>query len=128
MKIPEIIDDMYIHGRCHIFALALHNVFGYKMIFLWDTESWDEDGNIGTSLTHAYTESNTGKFFDARGILTRANIEDDFSDFLNDEEEVVTTVQDLQKLIAEKILIAPKRGELEKLQQYIIQHKEVYNG
>jgi hypothetical protein len=117
--------ESYLHGRCHIFALALHEVFGYKMELFWDTEAWFDDGEtIDTALVHAYCIDSKGNLFDARGKVTRKLIEDDYE--YNESEFSITTKSHLEKLMNQGVLGKPAKGELEFLKTYILNNKEKY--
>ena len=66
----------YLHGRCHIFALALHLKLNYIMEFIWDLEAEveyiDNAGCVAiesiTALAHAYCiDGDSGFIYDIRG-------------------------------------------------------------
>ena len=113
--------DLYAHGRCHIFALALHKVFGWKIQAVRGTDR----GTGLDSLIHMYCVDNHGDLIDAYGV------EDDWSpDYLaekfGDESDVYVknyTPEEVLKLSDNKHLDKIKPGELEKLVKAINANK-----
>lgn len=81
-EFPTIDGMMYLHGVCDIFALALHDTYGYELCrgMAYD---YDVDDNV---LVHAFcmTVSSNGEdvFVDIRGCTTDEKLfEDEFSDW-----------------------------------------------
>ena len=66
--------DIYEHGRCELFALALHEELGYEMYLFLDEEA-EFDNYYGEALIHAYTKSPNDDLFDASGKVTLEDIE-----------------------------------------------------
>lgn len=60
----------YLHGDCHIFAQALHQVFGYKMSFAIDECDLELGGE---TLIHAFCQTEAGAM-DGRGFVTESEL------------------------------------------------------
>lgn len=72
----------FLHGFSYIFALALHDAFGY------DIEVVAEEGSNGpwqSRWVHIYCRDNAGNYIDIRGVTNDKNVFlDEFADFLSD--------------------------------------------
>ena len=65
----------FLHGFCHIFALRLHNEYGYKIENLYG-----ENGN----LIHSYCRTPDGGYVDIRGVSYDPQVFfDEFADWLD---------------------------------------------
>lgn len=60
----------YLHGKCHLFALALHEVTGLKIGLFVDEERFE--GVAG--LDHAFCYINNDYIIDAQGIRSKTEI------------------------------------------------------
>ena len=72
----------FLHGVCGVFALALHDQFGYAL------EVAAEDNTDGLSweerLVHIYCRDDDDNFVDVRGIISNQELfMEDFEDFFN---------------------------------------------
>lgn len=81
----DIRADIFLHGVCGIFALALHNEFGYDILVAAEENTeglpWDE------RLVHAYCCKDDA-YIDVRGITEdEDSFLDEFSDFLDRHSE-----------------------------------------
>lgn len=62
--------DLYLHGRCHLFALRVAEYFDKPISVLWDLNPVDDDYQplgIGPCLVHAYVQLDDGSVLDAGG-------------------------------------------------------------
>jgi hypothetical protein len=118
--------DDYLHERCHIFALALHDFLGYPIEFFWDTAAILDDGKrIGQALIHAYVVNpNSNHCIDVRGKTTKEEIEKEYD--WNCPIYRRVTIEEVQGYMACSFLDPPQDGELEELRRYIQEHKEIY--
>lgn len=125
IDIPETPYNLfdYIHGRCHLFALALHEELGYEIILLWDDDYWfDGDDAPSIVLVHAYCflpkgKPFKGKYVDARGAVSLRMIEREYE--FNSEFSEVTTLRQLDSMIENGRLGSPDKGEIEALRNFI---------
>lgn len=108
----------YIHGRCHIFAQALHEELGYELEFLWDNDFWFEDNDFpSTVLVHAYCIKNNHSYVDARGFVSKELIEYEFE--CNELSYEKFSYEDLQNAYKDNILEKPTEEELNLVKDYI---------
>lgn len=120
----------YTHGRCHIFAQALHEELGYEMEFLWDNDFWFEGDNIPSIvLTHAYCilpkgKAFKGKYVDARGGVSKRMIEREYE--YNSLYYEKFSLEQLKATIRNKCLDRPEKGEIKALRQFISNNLEKY--
>lgn len=114
----------YIHGRCQIFAKALHEELGYEMELLWDDDYWFIDSwETGNVLVHAYCVVGD-KCVDARGFFQKEIIDEDFE--CNTHRYEDTKLEELEELIREGVLDEPQKGEMEALRKFIKDNRENY--
>ena len=127
---PGINIAEYLHGRCHIFALALHTALGYPMEFLWDLAATDDETwEDREALVHAFCKRPDGAMVHVTGTFTQAELEEDFAQFGVQEPDLRReSADDVQRQIAEGLLEAPRVGEVEQLVSYINEIKERYTG
>lgn len=62
--------DLYLYGRCHLFALRVAEYLGKPISVLWDLNPVDDDYEqlgIGPCLVHAYVQLDDGSVLDAAG-------------------------------------------------------------
>ena len=120
----------YIHGRCHVFAQALHEELGYEMEFLWDDDYWFDNANTPSIvLVHAYCilpkgKAFKGKFVDARGSVSKRMIEEEYE--WNSLWYEKTTLDKLKATIRNKRLDKPEKGEIKAIREYIRKNLHVY--
>lgn len=103
----------YKYGRCHLYALAVNEVFGFKIKALWDLEPEDD---LPTSLVHMWNVKD-GKAFDIEGFFDESGVEDDYE--VNDPDYASHTKTSVLKLIKEGVLDGPEPGEMEMLKKYV---------
>lgn len=112
--------DVYLHGRCHIYALALAAEHGYEIRALWDLEPTDDDLNPGpTSLVHAYCRPPDGRVVDASGVHQE---EDELlcgHGPCNEPDLVTHTPESIRALIRTRALPRPTRGEIAAIRDYL---------
>lgn len=72
----------FLHGFCDIFALALHDAFGYDIEVVVEEEP---GGPWQSRLVHVYCRDNVGNYIDVRGVTNDKDaFRDEFADFLSD--------------------------------------------
>lgn len=110
--------ENYLHGRCHLFAQALHEELGYEVEFFLDDDYWFEDSDFpSTVLVHAYCISPKNKCIDARGEVSRCVLEEEYEYNLVRYQRV--SLQELKNEIKSKRLCEPDKGEIETLREFI---------
>ncbi|MGD1524022.1 hypothetical protein [Vibrio owensii] len=121
-KEPKTVLD-YLHGSCHVFALAAFRVLGpeAKYCILSDFDSCE----AGPQLMHAYV-SYKDIMIDARGIIELEDLADyesnssgNYDYFTLDEAEVIKNMEC-------GIWHQSNEGELEELSTFIKQHLDFY--
>jgi hypothetical protein len=75
-------EEEHLHGKCHLFAIALHRLTGLPLAATLDVDMWTER----TVLVHAYV-MNGDQAIDVRGRFAIDTIEQDFE--VNDHWDVV---------------------------------------
>ena len=95
--------SIFLHGVCGIFALALHETFGYGLwVVAFEPENWgDEDDTWANRLVHIYCQKDDC-YIDVRGIThDREAFFDEFADFLyGDDEYIDVPAADLRDWIS----------------------------
>lgn len=94
--------SIFLHGVCGIFALALHEIFGYELfVVAEEPEDW-EDANSSwmDRLVHIYCQKGE-KYIDVRGVTDdKEAFFGEFSDFLyGDDEFIKLTAHSLRDFI-----------------------------
>ena len=67
--------DNFLHGQCHLFAIALHRLTGLPLAGAIDIDFYNESH---TYLLHAYVELNNEMIIDVAGVRTRKSMLADF--------------------------------------------------
>lgn len=83
--------SIFLHGVCGIFALALHETFGYELwVVAYEPEDWEDEDDAWTNrLVHVYCQKD-GYYIDVRGITDDRNaFFDEFADFLYGDDEYI---------------------------------------
>lgn len=130
-KKPQEIDiEDYLHGSCHLFALALHEELGYEMEFMWDMERWFSDETTGQALVHAYCilpkgKPFKGKYVDASGAVSKHFIESEYD--YNILQYETYSKEKLEHDMKTKFLHKPEKHEIKKLREYIRKNIEMYS-
>ncbi|QST02428.1 hypothetical protein IMZ31_23550 (plasmid) [Pontibacillus sp. ALD_SL1] len=115
----------YAYGRCHLFARACHEMFGTRMLAIWDDEFYFEDEDEPTLvLTHMVSVWPDGSWMDARGNVTEAVIKEDyeFEGYLLQE----LSIKEWEEAVASGKLDPPDEGEMEALKAFLRENKETY--
>jgi len=83
--------DDYLYGYCHLFALCLKEIFGSRaeIVSAWQWEERNEEYESG-HLAHSYVCIDNDYFIDARGVINKAIIKEEY--FI--DEENVDEVED----------------------------------
>lgn len=121
----------YAHGRCHLFAQALHEELGYAMEFLWDDEYYFEGDNAPSIvLVHAYCilpkgKPFKGKYVDARGSVSKRMIEREYE--YNSKWYETVTLEQLKTTIRSKRLCKPEKGEIKAIRKFIRDNKSNFS-
>lgn len=127
IKVPGTSYDMadYIHGRCHLFAQALHQEFGYEMECLWDDDFWF-DGADGPSvvLVHAYCITPDGTRVDARGLVTKEIIEREYDCNSHFYEKI--SFEQMKTAIKKRQFCAQDKNELKAITNFIQENRDNY--
>jgi hypothetical protein len=75
-------EEEHLHGKCHLFAIALHRLTGLPLAATLDIDMWSER----TVLVHAYVMDGD-QVIDVRGRFETDTIEQDFE--VNDHWEAL---------------------------------------
>lgn len=118
-----IVED-YLHGRCHLMALALVEEAGLQCGVLLDLESgYTDDGEPITALDHAFCEMGQGLedyVMDARGGRHRLEVMGEYNQGLVPEVMVGSEAEELiRRWIADGLLEDYRPGEREALASYV---------
>ena len=112
--------DYYMEENCHIFALALNEIFGYTMWLLFDEEDEEEITNVA----HVFVEAGK-EWLDIEGFKETKNIKDAYYD-LDDPTIVAVTKKELFKLVEKDILMPITKNELDKAKKIILANKKFF--
>lgn len=79
MELPPDAEDGppdYLAGMCHVFALALHREYGFKMLALFDkAERYGQrSGSTVAAVHHIYAVDPDGIAYDRAGIRPAADV------------------------------------------------------
>lgn len=117
--ILEQIDiEYYKHGQCELFAYALHKILNYDMYFFVDNEA-EFDDEYELALIHAYCRDKNGNYFDANGLVTLDDIENEHTDYVNDPEHILVDDSMFFEYIQSGFISNFKQSELNILEKYI---------
>lgn len=112
--------EKYLHGECHIFALALHLEFGYPIQLAIDAFDLEIESE---RLIHAYCIKDD-KAVDVRGLVNIGEILDDFD--YNEPYHMNVNKEGLLKLIKDGFLHEPEENQLEEVISFIRNNKNKY--
>ena len=121
--------EYYEHGQCELFALALHKTLGYGMYFFIDNNAefeTDDDFEYGDALIHAYCKDKKGNHFDASGLITLNDIENEHADFVNEPEHILVSEKMFYEYIQSGFISKFKISGLNKLETYIKENVSKY--
>lgn len=114
--------DLYLHGHCTCFAIALHELFGYDLFFFIDSEDEKSIDNI----IHAYCKKN-GEYIDVRGITKdKTACFSAFEDFFTDPVVIKTTVEELRKNACKIAGKTTAEKYIGLAREFILSHKDFY--
>ena len=108
----------YLYGDCHIFAQALHEVFGYQMKLAIDEFDLELEKEV---LVHAFCYVGN-QIIDARGVSNATETLEPY-----DYNEVTfrkIEQADLEGMMEEGFVHRPEVGQYEKLVAYLQKNKE----
>jgi hypothetical protein len=108
----------YLYGRCHVFAMVLHEYLGLPIEIIIDEEPWHDTMGL-PSLEHAYCIINDDYVVDARGIRTRKEIMDEYGSNANELVVVPDCLELLKEWVNNGALISPEHKEIEDIKLYI---------
>src|SRR5699024_8523258 len=98
--------SIFLHGVCGIFALVLHETFGYEIwVVAFEPEDWgDEADTWENRLVHVYCQKGD-RYVDVRGITDNEDaFFDEFADELyGDDEYIEVPATDLRDWIFESM-------------------------
>ena len=117
----EVID--YLHGRCHLFALAVCRAIGEdaKFNILHDNEGFDGEGQ----LLHAYVEVGD-IMFDARGQIELEDFAEYEADSSMDIDYFQMSESEVLKKLSDKHWGEDIEGELQVISAFFKKHKSIY--
>tara|TARA_R110001592_G_scaffold357932_2_gene661839 strand:- start:58 stop:510 length:453 start_codon:yes stop_codon:yes gene_type:complete len=121
--------EYYEHGQCELFALALHKTLGYDMYFFIDNNAefeTDEGFDYGDALVHAYCKDDKGNYFDASGLVTLNDIENDHVEYVDEPEHILVTEKMFYDYIQSGFISKFKMSELNNLETYIKENLSKY--
>lgn len=110
----------YLYGDCHIFAQALHQVFGYQMHLAIDKFDLELETDV---LVHAYC-TNGNHAIDARGVIAEADILEAYD--YNDIMFRYVNMDELKALMDSGYLHHPEAGQMEEVIRYIEENRGRY--
>ena len=115
--------NVYLHGICGCFAIALHDLFKYQITYFVDSE----DEPKPTNLIHAYCQNN-GMLIDVRGATKdETACFSAFEDFFTDPVIIETTRQELYKQITTEMGTETAEKYIDLAKKFIQAHEDVYN-
>ncbi len=122
--------ESYLHGRCHIFAVALKKAFKdraqiFAIIGLDEPESGVKPNS--PTLAHAYVVLDKERFVDARGGIGDWNLEDYTEDIL-ESVTVAFESNEIKEHTHEGAWGAEMEGEVDELTQFILTHRPVFES
>ncbi|MBB4867569.1 hypothetical protein HNP46_006483 [Pseudomonas nitritireducens] len=112
----------YVHGRCHLFALALAKATQYKIGIFVDEDCIPEDGDTPIRvLVHAFCYVKDDLVIDARGIRCKVDLENEFEGMAMEfaELEGEAAEAQLQQWMAEGGCCSLLEGEEKALGAYV---------
>ena len=121
--------EYYEHGQCELFALALHKTLSYDMYFFIDNDAEfeiDDGFDYGDALIHAYCKDKKGNYFDASGLITLNDIENEHADFVNEPEHILVNEKMFYDYVQSGFISNFKISELNKLETYIKENVSKY--
>lgn len=120
----------YLHGLCHTFALALHQLFGYQLAYLEDLDRSlinDRSMDIYPYIPHVFCVKN-GYIIDARGVRNAGTMIRESGKFPIKNGQIHTT--DVRFLINSRHFkeeYAPvKQSDLVEAKEFILKHRRKY--
>lgn len=123
LKLFEEFDISHFeHGKCEIFALALHKVLGYDIHFFLDDEAEfqdEDDYEYETALVHAYAMDDNGRMFDATGEISKVNLEEDHAEYVNEPRDIIVDESLFKKMVNDGFIGKYTKHELNQAIDYI---------
>lgn len=113
----------YLHGRCHIFAIALKKLMGDRAEIFCVIDCDQPDSEI--YLSHAYVLIDNKTLVDARGVISEHEI-DNYTCDLFDFEIVSFTVEQMIPMTTGQYWGSEQQGEFEAIMSFIRQHPTAY--
>jgi hypothetical protein len=121
--------EIYEHGRCELFTLALHKELGFDMYFYLDKEAEfeDESGEIfyDTALIHAYVKDKNNNLIDATGKIEEEDL-DEHAEWVSNGESIVVNQSKFDSLVDKGFISPYTKTELSDCQEYIKSNIEKY--
>lgn len=108
----------YLYGRCHIFAMVLHEYLGLPIEIIIDEDPWYDTMGL-PSLEHAYCIINDDYVVDARGIRSRKEIIIEYGENANELAIVPDCMELLKEWVNNGAIISPEKTEIEDIKLYI---------
>ena len=123
--------DIYEHGRCELFAIALHKELDYDIYFFIDNnaEFETEDGfDYGDALIHAYCKDEKNNCFDATGLVTISDIEDDHCEYVDEPEHIKVSDEMFEEYVRDGFIGDYDENEISKIRNYIKYNYKLYSN
>jgi hypothetical protein len=116
--------DIYEHGRCELFALALHEELGYDMYFYYDDEA-EIDDDYDTALVHAFAKDKNGILYDATGEIVEKDL-DDHAEYVNSSRLEKIDIKEFHELVDSGFISEYNPDDITEIRKYIREHISKY--
>lgn len=110
--------ENYLHGDCHIFAQALHEVFGYRIQVAMDECDLELEEPV---LIHAYCYKGNA-IIDARGVSEKSEALEPFDYTFADIQDISPEV--IGEWVQQGVLHSPDAGQYEALVAHLKVNKD----
>lgn len=120
LKIGNTPLEDYLHGQCHVFALALHLEFGFPMVYSIDEYDLERECEV---LIHAFCLH--GHYaVDVRGYMHSDDILDDFD--YNSPYNTEVSVEDLPIFLKREFIFQHSEEQLSEVCEFVKKNKFRY--
>ncbi len=121
-SLPRSITE-YLHGYCHIFAVAAAIAHNCPVTLIWDDEAMDDDCNTlpFPCLVHAFIQLPSDKILDASGVRTETDPVAFFSNLypVNEPRLAHYSVEDALLLFHKQGWTLPMENEIRFITSFI---------
>lgn len=120
----NITAQWFLHGICGVFALAIHEQFGYDIEILLDAY----DPNLPNEIIHIYNTTEE-KFMDIRGLFSNKDeFLNEFSDLYEKPVFQKIPAFELKEKLLQEMTEKELNEFLQKATRFIQTHKARYKG